>query len=76
MQQPILLKDGQGNVVGRQITVLIYNDGKMQVHGPSDRDLLIHCLQKAIEAVRAAPPIDTNFGGVNIFPANTRIKHG
>ncbi len=72
---PIYLRDPNGQIMGRVVTLTIFNDGKLKIKGPSDREFMIHVLQKAIEAVRGVVP-ETTHNGIEIVPANVRIMGG
>ena len=57
-----------GKVIGRNILITVYVDGKIRVKGPSDVKLTTHFLKKAIEAVQGERA-DTSYPGVEIIRA-------
>lgn len=62
---PIFEKNRNGDVIGRNIIVTIFVDGKIRVKGPSDIQMTTHILKKAIEAIQKEKA-DTAYSGVEI----------
>lgn len=61
-EQPIFVTDENGHIIARQVLLTLFPNGGMRIKGPSNKDMFVHILQKALEIVRSQNPATTHNG--------------